>query len=169
MVRAGRFAAAVLAAALAAAGCGDDAAPVNPGDAATTGDEVGVLRGFPPSTSGGYATPAQEVLRDAPAWAAAWKRANAHMAPVPAAPEVDFGKEMVALAALGERRSAGYGVEIVGARRSEGKLRVLYAVHEPPAGTVSAAVMTNPWHAVVLPRTDDPVEWVRYAPPGAPK
>jgi len=162
------MAAAILAAALAASGCREDAAPPVAEAETTAGDEVGILRAFPPSASGGIEAAAQEVLRDAPSWAAAWKRANAHMAPVPSAPEVDFAKEMVALAALGQKPSAGFGVEIVGVRRAEGKVRILYAVSEPPPGGMSATVLTNPWHAVVLARTDDPVEWVRYEPPASP-
>jgi protease stability complex PrcB-like protein len=163
-----RIAAILLAAAIAAAGCREEPAPPAPSapeEDATAGEEVGILRAFPPSTSGGHAAPAREILRDAPSWAAAWKRANAHMAPIPAAPEVDFSKEMVALAALGEKPSAGFGVEIVGARLAEGKLRILYAEHEAPPGGMAATVITHPWHAVVIARTDDPVEWVRYAAP----
>jgi hypothetical protein len=164
VVNRGTALAVALAASLSASGCGEEPGP-EPASGAPAGEEVGVLRAFPPSPSGGYATASQEVLRDPAAWAAAWKRANAHQAPVPAAPAVDFGKEMVALAALGERPSAGFGIEIVGARREGGSLRILYSVTEPAPGGMSATVMTQPWHAVVLPRSDGPVEWVKYAAP----
>jgi hypothetical protein len=163
-----RAAAAFLAAALAVAGCAEEAGTEGTGTGVTAGDEVAILRAFPPSTSGGYDAEAREVHRDAPSWAEAWKRANAHMAPVPAAPAVDFSKEMVALAALGRKPSAGYGVEIVGVRKAGGKVRILFALHEPPPGAMAATVLTNPWHAVVLPRGDEPVEWVRYEAPSAP-
>jgi len=129
------------------------------------GDEVHLVRTFPPSTSGGLPAPARTVVRDAAAWAALWAKANANMAPVPKEPAVDFAKEMVAVAALGERRSAGYSVEIVGARRDAGTIRILVAEREPPAGAVVAQVITAPWHAVVLPRSDDPVLWEKYEAP----
>lgn len=154
---------------LAAAGCGDEAAapsPTSGADPAAVGDELSILRKFPPSASGGYAAPAQEIHRDAASFATAWKKANAHMAPVPPPPAVDFSKEMVALVALGQKPNSGFSVEIVGIRRTESSLRILFAAREPAAGTMSAAVMTNPWHAVVLTRDDGPIEWTPYAPPG---
>jgi len=164
--RTGLLAAALLA---AAAGCGDGPATAPPPeDVAAVGDEVAILRKFPASSSGGYAAAANEVHRDAASFAAAWKKASAHLAPPPAAPPVDFATEMVALAALGRKPNAGWGVEIVGLRRTDAGLRILYAVREPAAGEMSATVLTNPWHAVVVPREDGPVEWALYTPPGAP-
>ena len=152
----------------AAAGCREEAAaPTTGPDPAEVGDELAILRKFPPSASGGYAAPAQEIHRDAASFASAWKKANAHIAPIPATPAVDFSKEMVALVALGQKPNSGFSVEIVGIRRTESSLRILFAAREPAAGTMSAAVMTNPWHAVVLPRDDGPIEWTAYAPPGA--
>ena len=170
MVTAAARAALVAILLLAAAGCRDDAAapaPAPGADPAAVGDEISILRKFPPSASGGYAAPAQEIHRDSASFATAWKRANAHMAPVPAAPAVDFSKEMVALVALGQKPNSGFTVEIVGIRRTESALRILFAAREPAPGTMSAAVMTNPWHAVVLPRDDGPIEWTPYAAPGA--
>ena len=154
---------------IAAAGCREEkAAPTAAtDDAAAVGDEVSILRKFPPSASGGYAAPAQEVHRDAASFASAWKKANAHLAPIPAVPPVDFAKEMVALVALGQKPNGGWSVEIVGLRRTESALRILYSVRAPAPGAMSAAVITHPWHAVVLTRDEGPIEWSEYSPPGA--
>jgi hypothetical protein len=148
----------------AVAGCREETttSPAATGDAAEVGDEVSILRKFPPSASGGYAAAAQEIHRDAASFAAAWKKANAHLAPIPAPPAVDFAKEMVALVALGQKTNGGWSVEIVGLRKTESGLRVLYAVRQPAPGAMTAAVMTNPWHAVVLMRHDGAVEWSKY-------
>jgi hypothetical protein len=81
---------------------------------------------------------------------------------------VDFSKEMVAFAALGTKPSGGWSVEIVGARAEGGKLVVLYAERGPAKGAPAATVMTSPWHAAVLAKSDLPIEWTRYAPPAVP-
>ena len=166
-----RFAAALLAAALGLGACGDseEAAGAGAGAGVPGEGENVLVRAFPPGVSGGYATAAREVIRGAPQWAEAWKRANSHMAPVPRAPAVDFTKEMVALAALGEKPSGGHGIEIVAAWRTGGKLRILVATRAPAEGQASIAMMTRPWHAVVLPKSDEPVEWADHAPPAPPR
>jgi len=156
-----------VAAAAVAAGCSKEAAVEGP-PTATGGDEVAILRSFPASPSGEIRTETKAVLRDAKAWAVTWALASAHLAPLPRAPAVDFAKEMVAVAALGEKPTAGWSVQIVGARMAEGRLRILYAVHEPSAAEAAAKVVTRPWHAVVLPASDLPVEWVVYTPPARP-
>jgi len=162
--------AAVLWLALAAGGvlpCGctkEEEAPSSGTE--VTGEEVEFLRTFPASPSGGLRTETREVVKDAEAWSRTWRKANEHLAPVPDAPKVDFGKGMVAVLGIGERKTGGWSTEIVGARRVDGKLRLLYAVRAPAEGAAAAQAITRPWHAVVLPRSDDPVEWVEYRAPG---
>ena len=156
--------AAILAAAvLLFAGCGKE--PADDAPAADGAEVVEFLRKYPPSTGGGLSAPARTVVRDPVIWADLWARANAHIAPVPKAPAVDFTKEMVALAALGERRTAGFSVEIVGARKEGGRLVLLVAEREPAKDAVVAAATTAPWHAVVLAKGDLPVEWRKYEAP----
>jgi hypothetical protein len=158
--------AAALAAALALAGCGEKAPAPPAGTPAGEEDAAAILRKFPAATSGGFAEPARTVIRDAAAWEAAWKKGNAHRSPVPKAPPVDFAKEMVAVAALGTKPTGGWSVEIVGARVESGGLKILWAERGPGDGP-AAAVITEPWHAVVLHRSDLPVEWVAYVAPTA--
>jgi hypothetical protein len=155
----------VLAAALLA-GCGEEAGAPEGAGGAAEGEEVALLRSFPASPSGGILEAGRRLVRDAGDWERTWALANQHFAPVPKAPPVDFGKEMVAVASLGEKRTGGHSVQIVGARSAGGKLRILYAERAPAPGAVEIQVITRPWHAVVLPRSELPVEWVRYEAPG---
>jgi hypothetical protein len=172
MVRRAAFLGAALLAALLPA-CRDEAAEDGEdppaAEAGKDGAEVAPVRKFPAAPSGGLREPARMVITDPVVWEATWAKANSHLAPVPKAPRVDFAKEMVALAALGEKPTAGWSVEIVGARREGGRLRILYAERGPPKDAVAAAVITRPWHAVVLPRETLPAEWVPYQAPGAGK
>ena len=165
MVTRAAAAAVALAAAWAASGCGEEEGVLTAVPVEEEGEAVEILRSLPASTSGGIRTPLRTVVRDPVLWAELWAKANAHVAPIPKAPAVDFAKEMAALAALGEKPSAGWSIQIVGVRAADGKLRLLVAERSPPKGSAAAAVITDPWHAVVLPRSDLPVEWVPYEAP----
>jgi hypothetical protein len=161
---------AVLAAALAmaAAGVGCDKAEQAPSGPAVTSDtdvdEGGILRRWPASPSGGFHDPVRMLVKDGQTWKATWGQANANLAPIPGLPPVDFGREMVAVVSLGEKATGGWSVEVVGVKTVEGKVRILYAEQGPPPAAAAAQVVTHPWHAAVVARTDLPVEWVRYVP-----
>jgi len=152
--------------ALAGGGCGDDEAAPDPGAGPeSVGEAIEFVRNFPPATSGGIREPMQVVLKDPKALADLWEKANAHLAPLPAPPKVDFAKEMVALASLGLKPTAGYAIEIVGARAVGKTTRILWSAHEPGTAASLVKLETQPWHAVILP-TASTVEWVEYIPPG---
>jgi hypothetical protein len=112
------------------------------------------------SEQSGLTEPQRSVIRTEQAWEAAWYGINVYRMPKPPAPEVDFEREMVVLVALGERTSAGHAVEVVSVEREGGFLRVLARATAPAAGSDQAAVLTHPYHAVRVPRSDGPVEVV---------
>ena len=175
MVRRGAMGTALACALAAAAGCSKEepAPPPARGEVVVTdikpeGEEVPFLRAFPGTPNGGIREETRAVIRDAKAWEEIWARASLHLGPAPKPPAVDFAKEMPAIAALGEKPTGGWSVEIVGARKVGGRLWILYAIHAPGPDEVAAQVVTRPWHAVVLPASDLPVEWVRYEAPKPP-
>jgi hypothetical protein len=106
------------------------------------------------------AEPERRVIRSAQAWHEAWARINTYRMPAPPPPEVDFEREMVVLVALGPKPTAGHAVEVVAVEREGGFLRVRARVSEPGPGTDQAQVITHPFHAVRLERSDGPVEIV---------
>jgi hypothetical protein len=159
--------AAALALGAGAAGCRKEEAPPAT-RVEERGEGVKPVRRSPPQVSGGIAKEGFAVYRDAASFAEAWKVANAHIAPLPAPPTVDFGKEMACLAALGEKPTGGWSVEVVGARKDGGKLLVLYAVRGPKPGEFVGQAKTNPWDLVYLPVDAGAPEWVKYEPPVAP-
>jgi hypothetical protein len=179
VMRAACWTAVVLAAAAAGCGKGEEAAKEDAEAKAAAlkagaaedlpGEVFAILRTFPASTSGGVPEATKTVLRDQAHWDALWAQANSHLAPVPKAPTVDFTKEMVAFAAMGRRKSAGYSVEIVGARQDGGNLHLLVAERDPSKGSAVAQVETSPWHAVVLRKSDLPIVWDPYEAPGTGK
>jgi hypothetical protein len=105
----------------------------------------------------GMAGPRQAVARSAGEWQALWR---AH-APGTEAPAVDFSREMVAAVWLGMRPTSGYGVEIVGVESAPEGLAVEYRERTPAPGTMTAQVLTSPFHLVTLARRDGAVVFRR--------
>ena len=89
----------------------------------------------------------QVTVRDADAWAALW-RSHAPDRPQPA---VDFAREMVVGIFLGTRPTAGFAVEMVGYRLEGDRAVVTYRESRPGGGTLTAQVLTAPYHLAVIP------------------
>jgi len=66
-------------------------------------------------------------------------------------PAVDFSKEMVVGVFLGSRPTAGYILEIVSAAQDNGSLVVKYRESIPHRGSMTAQVLTSPYHIVAVP------------------
>jgi hypothetical protein len=99
------------------------------------------------STGSFINSPRQAVARTPAEWTALWK---AHAGPAPA-PKVDLGKSTVVAVFLGERMSAGYGVEITGTRRDGAALVVSWAERKPAPDQMTAQVITSPAHIASIP------------------
>lgn len=71
-----------------------------------------------------------------------------------AAPSADFERAAVLLVAVGQRPTAGYGVELAAERApvKDGVALVRVTVREPAAGAMVAQVVTSPCLVVTLPR-----------------
>lgn len=97
------------------------------------------------------------VIRDSDAWKNIWKkmyvgkfcRANE----VPPVPEIDFTREMIVLAALGERPTSGYGIVVDKAYEQATKLEIIVRSISPRCGGHSQ-VLTEPIDVVRVPKTD---------------
>ncbi len=89
----------------------------------------------------------QAAVRTAEAWKQLWQQHSPDR-PLPA---VDFTKEMVVGAFMGSRPSAGYTLEIVSAIEASGTLVGRYREASPSRGTMTAQVITSPYHLVAVP------------------
>lgn len=98
----------------------------------------------------------REVVRDPDTWQRLWSEVQRTRM---IAPPVDFEKQMVLLATLGERRTGGYAIEIVRAEIVEGTLIVHVKETAPTPGALATMALTAPMHAVAVPRSDLPVRW----------
>ena len=78
-------------------------------------------------------------------------------------PAVDFAKNMVVGIFLGTKPSAGYDVEIVGVRTQDKELIVEYLQKQPGRGTMTAQMLTGPYHLVSVPKHAGAVRFVEVA------
>jgi hypothetical protein len=116
--------------------------------------------------------PARIVIRDRQAWEKQWKQMWAGPTcghsfsreadgtivptPVPAAPDVDFNREMIIVAALGTSPSGGYGIIIDSAYERSDKLEVI--VRSISQGScMGLMVVTQPVDIVRIPRSERPI------------
>ena len=74
-------------------------------------------------------------------------------------PDVDFSSNMVVGIFLGTRPTGGYGAEIVSAQPEGGTLIVKYKETRPGRGSMTAQVLTSPFHLVAIPKFDGPVRF----------
>ena len=89
-----------------------------------------------------------------------WKQLNSRVVSTQSAPppEIDFSKEMIVVAAMGERPTSGYWTYIDGACEVDGQVEVFVSTVEGGGKCgVVFTVLTYPADAVRLPRTDLPI------------
>ena len=103
---------------------------------------------------------AQVAAKSQQEWQALWQKHT----PDRPRPAVDFAKEMVVGVFLGSRPMAGYVLEIVSATQSDGTLVVRYRESAPSKGTMTAQVLTSPYHIVAVPFFPGGVKFEKVAP-----
>jgi PrcB C-terminal len=96
----------------------------------------------------------EAVARTDAEWSALWSQHAGSRA----RPAVDLNKEMVVAVFLGTRPTAGFSVEIVGVREEGAVVAVSYRETRPQPGSVTAQVLTSPYHIVAVPKHGD-VKW----------
>ena len=151
--------------ALAAVGCASDGA--TPPDPRTlregTAQRVEITRlrpePYPLTHSSGVREPARLVVRDDALWRATWAAIWSQHRPEPALPAIDFGREMVVVAALGERSSGGYGILVDSASMEGTTLVVHVRTMSPGPRCFVTAALTQPVDAARLPRHDGAVRF----------
>ncbi|HET7462474.1 MAG TPA: protease complex subunit PrcB family protein [Longimicrobium sp.] len=109
--------------------------------------------------SSGVETAMRETLRDATAWRALWTRLTSRAGPPVPPPEVDFAREMVLVAALGQRSSGGYAIRIESVRQAGGEMVATVVQTSPGPRCGVTGALTAPADVVIVPRSDAAVRW----------
>jgi hypothetical protein len=102
--------------------------------------------------------PKREIVRDVKGWESLWRAMKGKRVPLPELPEVDFQKHMVIGAFMGSRSTGGYSVHIT---RIEQNDKIVVTVREtaPGPGDMVTMALTAPYHVVLVPHSEKPVEF----------
>ena len=104
------------------------------------------------TSSSGFETPERDVIRNDDQWARVWDLLHARSGSVPARPEVDFGRQMLVLAAMGTQSNGCYQIEVTAIDLRQGRLAVEVVERQPGATCVCTQALTQPVHVVALDR-----------------
>jgi hypothetical protein len=101
----------------------------------------------------GIHTQRRQAIQDAATWAAVWPQIFGDM-PAPELPAVDFSKETVLLAAMGDAANSGYSIQIDGAFADGDTTTagVTSVSPDPMCMMTMMQVMTQPVDVVVVPK-----------------
>ena len=106
------------------------------------------------------AEPGEMVVKEQLAWDALWQRHVAGTGGPPSPPPVRFNQEMAVAVFLGRQRTAGHSIAVERAEVLNGELRVYVRRQAPPPGSITAQVITAPFHFVAMPQLPLPVVFV---------
>ena len=104
----------------------------------------------------GFRTASRLVVTDAMSWGVVWQRAYATLTPQPPQPAVDFATEAVIVASLGERFTGGFDIRVDSVVTHEGGIAVYLTTVAPGPSCVTTQSLTQPIHAVRVPRPHGP-------------
>lgn len=144
------------------AGCVDDAShvvgPVTPTELTRITPNAPSILYF-----SGLVEPARMVINDPATFASVWARVFVKLSEAPPLPNVDFGREQVIVAALGEKPSSGYGIEVASVD-VEGDEVVVGVVSTTVGGGCGASqVLTQPVDIVKIPLPRMGVRFAEHA------
>jgi hypothetical protein len=107
----------------------------------------------------GFLQRERRVIRTGTDWQAAWQTLVKNSEPKPAAPAVDFTRDMVVLAAMGTRSSGGYSIQL---RAFESSLAVFAEVVETSPGPTCmvTAALTQPVTLLLVPARAGDVKFI---------
>jgi hypothetical protein len=97
------------------------------------------------------------VVRDQAAWQQVWNDIYKFTFPAPALPAVDFTREMVIVAALGQRPTGGFSIFIDGATETANGVTINVRSVSPGAGCAVTLALTNPVDIARVSRRDGTV------------
>lgn len=148
---AGRPCVALAALLLAAAACGGPTTPPARPSQVPAGAERLPADVVLDETNSGVEDASRLLIDATGEWASFHRRVFRFRSPTPERPEVDFGSAVIVAAAMGQRRTGGYGVAIEGVYLSGDTLYAEVAETSPGPQCVVTQALTAPVQAVRVP------------------
>lgn len=110
--------------------------------------------------SSGLPDSARLVIRNRDEWADIWSRIVSNHGPTPPAPEIDFSREVVLVAAMGTRSSGGFSIAITNVAEEAGGLVATVVSTSPGPTCGTTAALTAPVDIVRVSRPSVAVRFV---------
>ena len=110
--------------------------------------------------SSGIDEPRRIDIRSPAEWEGQWARLTRRHGNPPPAPRIDFTREMILLAAMGQRPTGGYSVRIERVLPRSEEYQVFVRETSPGRRCGTTQASTSPVDIVVVPATPKPVRWV---------
>jgi hypothetical protein len=118
----------------------------------------GILQNF--SDFSGFREPELLIVKDSVSWRQTWSRVNQPFIPQPPLPLIDFGREMIIVAAMGTQPTSAAAIRIDAALSDGSRLRVEIQRREGATACPAQSVQSQPVDIVRLPTSDLPVQFV---------
>lgn len=90
-----------------------------------------------------------------------WNKAYGSRLTVPSLPDVDFRRETILVAFMGQQSSGGYGLDVLDVSVDGRDVYVDLEQITPAAGTLTTQALTSPWLMLRVFRSDLDVAWFR--------
>jgi hypothetical protein len=102
------------------------------------------------------------VIRDAEQWRSVWSGVVKDPQSAISPPDVDFGRFMVIVAAMGMRGTGGYQIEIVKVYRESERIQVIVREISAGKGCIVSQELTSPVDIVMIAFSDEPVSFIEH-------
>jgi hypothetical protein len=102
----------------------------------------------------------RQVIGNEASWAVVWDQAMSPLSPRPEVPQVDFSREMVVLAAMGEQTSGGFAIGVKNVAQEGDTLEVTIMETSPGPSCGVTSALTQPFTAVRVARAEREVRFV---------
>lgn len=113
------------------------------------------------NSQSGYDLPTRAVIRTTSDWSQAWQTLHRGLNPGPPIPAVDFDREMLVLAAAGERSDGCYSIEVTRATlKGDGSLEFEVTETVPGPNCICTQAITQPVHVAKLSRAQGAARYV---------
>ena len=114
------------------------------------------------SSRSSFVRPAYMVIRDDETWMQTWLRIKNKYADPKSAPQVDFKRYMILVAAMGPKRSGGYSIRIKRIVDAPSRIEVDLEAMEPGITCTTSQALTSPVQVVRIVRSDKDVNFNVY-------
>ncbi len=105
--------------------------------------------------------PSYRLVRDEAELRSLWNQLNGAQLRVPPLPNVDFRRETILVAMMGQRTTGGYSVDVRGVTLEGGDLFVDVVLVEPAPDALTTQALTSPWTMVRVLRGGIAAAWFR--------